>query len=514
VQVVTKDRGRVVGVDHVGSAHDDAELGLLLEAARQRLNPGQGELDLGELAVVPARTSDVADWTAPKSLAVRGGRGGRPALVAGGGRVVGTASLLLWQVLSDVYRRLGFDDVVGDSTFRALVLARVIEPTSKADSVRVIAEIGVDPPSLRTIFRCLDRCGQGEYRAALAKACWAETSRRAGGPVALVMYDLTSLHFEAEKEDEFRRVGLSKEHRVDPQITVGLLVDRGGFPLEVAAFEGNKGETLTLIPVIKAFQERHKVTDMVVVADAGMLSAANLNALEDAGFGFIVGSRMAKAPYDLAEHFQRHGNNFADGQILESKRVMGVGKAARERRVIYQYRFKRRQRDDRSINAMVDKAEKVAANKRPLGKDRFVTVSGSEKKVDWARVERARQLAGLKGYVTSLPPQTMDGKDVITAYHDLYQVEASFRLTKSDLRARPIHHHNRAAIEAHLTIVFAALAIARHLQDATGISIKKIIRTLRTARSATIQLNGQTLTIEPELDEPIQAILAALETPD
>lgn len=320
------------------------------------------------------------------------------------------------------------------------------------------------------------------------------------------------MHFETDTEDEFRKVGMSKERRVDPQITVGLLVDRGGFPLEVSAFEGNKGETLTLVPVLKAFQERHGVTDLIVVADAGMLSAANLNALEDAGFGFIVGSRITKAPYDLAEHFHNHGNNFADGQILESKRVMGVGKAARERRVVYQYRFKRRQRDNRSINAMVDKAEKVAANKRPLGKDRFVNVAGADKQVDWARVERARQLAGLKGYVTSLPAQNMNGQEVINAYHDLFQVEASFRLTKSDLRARPIHHHHREAIEAHLTIVFAALAIARHLQDATGTSIKKIVRTLRTVRSATIQINGQTITIDPEISEPARDILTALET--
>ncbi len=511
MQVVTKDRGVVVDVDHVGSAHTDAELALLLEAARERLSSGQAELDLGELAVVPARTTDVADWTS-KQLHVPTKAGGRPATVAGGGKVTGTASLLLWQVLAEAYRQLGFDDAVGDTAFRALVLARLIEPTSKADSVRVISEIGVTPPGLRTMFRCLDRCGAGEYRAALAEACWAQTTLRAGAPAALVMYDLTTLHFEIDDEDSFRKVGMSKEHRVDPQITVGLLVDRSGFPLEVQAFEGNKAETLTLIPVLRAFQERHHVTDMIVVADAGMLSAANLNALEDAGFGFIVGSRITKAPYDLAEHFNSHGNNFADGQVLESTRVMGVGKSARDRRVIYQYRFKRRQRDDRAINAMVDKAEKVAANKRPLGRDRFVTVSGATKKVDWARVERARKLAGLKGYVSNIPVQTMDGASVIAAYHDLFQVEASFRLTKSDLRARPIHHHQRAAIEAHLTIVFAALAIARHLQAATGLSIKKIVRTLRTVRSATIEINGQTLTIEPELTEPARHILTALET--
>jgi hypothetical protein len=509
VQVVTKDGGQVVEVDHVGSAHTDAELSLLLEVARERLRPGQGELDLGPILQVPARVDDVADWTAPRQLPTVSGVG-RPPVVAAGGRVVATPSRLLWDVLTQAYAGLGFD-VVGDDAFRALVLARVIEPTSKADAIRVLDLAGIDPPSLRTLFRSLGRCVARDYRDTLARACWEHSVRTAGGVAALVLYDVTTLHFETDTEDALRRVGMSKERRVDPQIQVGLLVDPGGFPLEVHCFEGNKAETLTLIPVLRQFQDRHQIRDLVVVADAGMLSAANLNALEDAGFAFIVGSRLAKAPYDLAEHFQAHGDHFADGQILESTRVMGTGTAARSRRIVYQYRFARRKRDDRAINAMVEKAEKVAAGTRALKKERFVTLRGADKTVDWARVERARQLAGLKGYVTNIPVQTMTGQAVISAYHDLFEVERSFRMAKSDLRARPIFHHTRDAIEAHLTIVFAALAISRHLQAATGLSIKRIVRTLREVRSATIEINGQRLTLDPDLPPHAHEILTALD---
>jgi len=124
---------------------------------------------------------------------------------------------------------------------------------------------------------------------------------------------------------------------------------RGGFPLEVHLFEGNKAETTTLIPVLSASAQRHGVRDMVVAADTGMLPAANLNApLEDAGFGFIVGSRITRAPYDLAEHFQRHGNYFTDGQVLEPARKMGTGKSARVRRVACQWKFKREQHDNKA----------------------------------------------------------------------------------------------------------------------------------------------------------------------
>src|SRR5665648_546965 len=157
---------------------------------------------------------------------------------------------------------------------------------------------------------------------------------------------------------------------------------------------------------------------------------------------------------------------------------MGTGKAARARRVIYQYKFKRYEHDNRAINAMVTRAEKITTGATAMAKARFVKVTGATKELDQGLIDRARQLAGLKGYVTNLPATTMDGQGVIDAYHDLYQVERSFRMAKSDLRARPVFHHDRDAIEAHLTVVFAALAIARELQAATGVSLKKLVQTL------------------------------------
>jgi hypothetical protein len=487
VQIVHEQGRRIVGVEHIGSAHDDAELAVLMEIARQQLHAGQEVLDL-----------DVASGTAPTTAGV-----------AGGARVAGMRSQVLWDVLDEAYARLGFD-AVGDEAFKALVLGRIIEPTSKADTLRVLEEIGVAAPSLRTVFRALARCVERDYRDTLARACLAQSASTSAGQASLVLYDCTTLYFETENEDKLRRVGMSKERRVDPQIQVGLLVDPAGFPLEVHCFEGNKAETKTLIPVLTAFQERHGVTDMVVVADAGMLSAGNLNALEDAGFKFIVGSRISKAPYDLAEHFERHGDYFTDGQILESGRIMGAGKHARTRRVVYSYSFKRHKRDDRAINAMIERAEKIASGAASMRSARFLKVKGATKEVDQALVDRARQLAGLKGYVTNIDTATMDGAAVIAAYHDLWQVEKSFRMTKSDLRARPIFHRERDSIEAHLTIVFAALAISRHLQDRTGGSIKKLIRTLRPLRSVTVEVAGHTFTADPTITPDAEAILNAL----
>ena len=141
----------------------------------------------------------------------------------------------------------------------------------------------------------------------------------------------------AQGRDEQGTPGRSRRSRS------GCWSTRPGSRSRCICFEGNTAETTTLLPVLRAFQERHGVTGMVVVADAGMLSAGNLNAIEDAGFSFIVGSRITKAPYDLAEHFARHGDYFTDGQILESSRVMGTGQARATRRVVYQWSFKRSQ---------------------------------------------------------------------------------------------------------------------------------------------------------------------------
>ena len=213
VQVVTREGRAVVGIDHVGSAHTDAELALLLEAAQQRLRPGQDAFDLGALERRAARVEDVADWTTRgDQLAVVVPAAGRPRVVAGGGRVVSTSALLLWEVLTSAYARLGFE-VLGDEAFRAVVLARILEPTSKADVPRVLTEAGAPVPALNTIYRCLRRCQDRDYRDRLAKACLAY-SARTSGTAAMVLYDTTVRHealvVRVEVRDHHRGRGRSR----------------------------------------------------------------------------------------------------------------------------------------------------------------------------------------------------------------------------------------------------------------------------------------------------------------
>ena len=496
VQIVEKKHGVRTILEHLGSAHDEAQLAALLQVGQEKLHANQPLLD----------------------LPTKGG------VQAGAAVIEGKQSKLLVDVVRASWRRLGFD-VVEDEAFFQLVLARLVEPTSKVDSLRVVADLGVAAVHLSTVKRCLKRCADKEYRSKVAHACFEHVWTDRGGDVSLLMYDVTTLYFETDTEDDLRKVGFSKERRVDPQIVVGLLVDRTGFPLEIACFEGNKAETHTIIPVVKAFQDRHQVADMVVVADAGMLSTANLEAIDEAGLRFIVGSRVTRAPHDLGKYFHWHGNAFADGQVIDTitlRRQKTDPDQLKTRaepvwtpethpaawRAVWQYSHKRAARDRKTLAAQRDRAMAIVDGVRPAKKARFVKTTGQTASLDEASLQRATDLVGLKGYVTNITASTMPAAEVISSYHDLWQVEQSFRMSKSDLAARPIYHHLRDSIEAHLTIVFTALAIARDLQARTGWSIKRIVRALRPLQHVTITLAGQHLQAEPMIPDDIAEMLA------
>ena len=515
-------RQRIVA--HVGSAHTEAELGVLMARARAMLqDAAQGELDLG-LASLERRHALVPAGRDPALFDLASAP---PAVQAvARGQVVGTASGLLYESLAGVYAALGFDRL-GDEVFADLVLARVVEPTSLLDVPRVLEEMGRPPASYSTLRRTLRKASQvgGCYRDQIADLCFAHALT--SGDVSLVLYDVTTLYFEAEKEDALRKVGYSKERRVDPQIVVGLLVDRGGFPLEIGCFEGNKAEQLTIVPIIEQFRARHQIEHMVVVADAGMLSAANLTALDAAGFAFIVGSRQTKAPIDLESHYRWHGDAFTDGQVIDTitprrganhdndtavraEPVWDPATHPTSWRAVWAYSAKRFARDNRTLNAQEARARDVIAGLKAARTPRFVTTAGNSHVLDERALARARRLAGLKGYVTNLPAAVMPAAQVIASYHDLWHVEASFRMSKSDLAARPMFHRTRDSIEAHLTIVFAALAVARTAQARTGLSIKKLVRALRPLRSATLAINGATQTFNPRIPDDLEPVLKAL----
>ncbi len=223
----------------------------------------------------------------------------------------------LWDGLCAAYRILGFESAIkGDDVFRDLVLARIIEPTSKIDAERVLTEVGVVPASYATVKRRLPIYAQPRWRRSLATAC----ARRAGlGPASLVLFDVSTLYFETDAGDGFCEPGFSKERRLEPQITLGLLTDASGFPLTVQAFEGNKAQTATMLPVMNAFKTAHHLSDVTVVADAGMISEGNQVALQAAGLSPILGTRIPCLPDVVREWRDKHSDEaIPDGLVLTS----------------------------------------------------------------------------------------------------------------------------------------------------------------------------------------------------
>ena len=522
VQVARKDDGRVVIETHVGSAHTDAELGVLLDQARAIVAGEQVSLDI-EVPVRPTRVTDVPDWRTSSLIPTPPAADG---VLVGSGRTAATSSRLLYDLLGAVYDWLGLD-ALADPVFRDLVIARIVEPTSKLDSLRVLDDLGAELVSYKTIDRHVRKIHASGHRDVIAERCFAY-ARDCGG-LSLLLYDVTTLYFEAENEDDLRKVGYSKERRIDPQIVVGLLVDRTGLPLEIGCYEGNTAETTTIVPIITSFLQRHDLHDtpLVVAADAGMLSAANLSALDELGLSFIVGSRTTKAPGDLESHFHWNGDVFTDGQVIDTvtprhgnTRVNDTALRAEPVwnpdthpgawRAIWAYSAKRARRDQKTLHAQEARARAIVKGEKKAKSARFVKVRGDDRNFDEASLARAQSLVGLKGYVTNVPISVMPAAEVIAKYHDLWHVERSFRMSKTDLDARPMFNRVRDAIEAHLTIVFAALAVSHAIQARTGLSIGKVVKQLRPLRSATIVINGATQTFPPAIPDAQRKILTDL----
>jgi hypothetical protein len=482
VQIVHSSRKGSRDIEHIGSAHDDVELELLKTVSRQRLAAGQSELDLGLDA--PPET---------------------------GGPLPITASRMghLWDALGSVYDALGFADAAdGDEVFRQLVLARIIEPTSKLDSLRVLTEAGIAPVSYRTLKRRLPAYAADAWRERLAALCAHHVSL---GPATLLLYDVTTLYFETDAGDGFRESGFSKERRLEPQITVGLLTDAAGFPLMVNAFEGNKAETTTMLPVIKAFMAAHRLKDVVIVADAGMISENNMKAIEAAGLSFILGMKIPEVPYVVAEWRKTHPDTeIADGQVFVQPWPAGPTAKRKDQVRYYQYKHDRARRTLKGIDEQVRKAEQAVAGKTAVKRNRFVKLTGAAKAVNRELEAKARALAGIKGYVTNIADPASE--QVIGAYQRLFQIEKSFRMAKSDLAARPIYHRTRDSIEAHLTIVFAALAVSRWIEDTTGWSIKKFVKTVRRYRTIQIQAGEHVITAADPLPGDVHQTLEAIKT--
>jgi hypothetical protein len=282
----------------------------------------------------------------------------------------------------------------------------------------------------------------------------------------------------------------------------------------VSAFEGDKGETKTILPVIEAFMTAHQLPDVTVVADAGMISDTNRKDIEAAGLSFILGARIPFVPYAVAQWRREHpGQEIPDGHVFTQPRP-ATSEGRRDQVIYYQYKADRARRTLRGIGEQVAKAEKAIAGQAPVKRNRFIQLDGGTRSVNRELEAKARELAGIKGYHTNLqacPDGTpVTAEFVIGAYHQLFQIEKSFRMSKHDLQARPIYHRKRDSIEAHLTIVLAALAVSRFTEHQTGWSVRKLVKTARRYRTVEVQAGPHVITAADPLPDDFREALTKI----
>lgn len=279
----------------------------------------------------------------------------------------------------------------------------------------------------------------------------------------LLFYDVTTLYFETFIEDELRRNGFSKDNKSQqPQIVVALMVSPEGFPVNYEIYSGNTFEGHTLIPSIRSFIKKHQVEHFTVVADAAMISTENIAALIAEKVNYIVGARLGNISADLLSAVDASLPR-TDGSTIRIKTDNGY--------LICSFSKKRYNKDKHEMQKQIDRAKLVLTQPSKAKKIKYLNSVDSKMTLNEKLIEKSMKLLGIKGYYTDIEQEAANNETIINRYHDLYKIEQAFRVSKNDLQTRPIFHFKEEPIQLHMLICFMALAISKHIELASAISI-------------------------------------------
>lgn len=363
-------------------------------------------------------------------------------------------------IFGKLFDSIGFN-IIPEQLFRDIVITRLVYPTSKLKTADYLTRYRGTQVSVDTIYRFLDKVSDS-YKEAIERVAF-EYTKRTLKTVSVVFYDVTTLYFETESEDDLRKIGFSKDGKFQhPQIMLGLLVGQHGYPIGYDLFEGNTFEGHTLLPVLAQIQAKYDLPKPIVVADAAMLSKKNLVALDRAHYKFIVGARIknesaaVQAEILRCSQHLKHGESFSITRE-DGHRLVVAFSESRAKKDAYN-----RERGLRKLKQKVKTGKLTKGHINNRGYNKFLTLTGSiDVWIDERKVEQAAQWDGLKGYLTNtkLPCHV-----VIENYQELWNVERAFRISKTDLRIRPIHHYKKKRIQAHICIAFVAYTIYKELE--------------------------------------------------
>ena len=421
------------------------------------------------------------------------------------------------QVFGHIYDSIGFPENI----LRDLVIARIVYPKSKMTTIRYLDQyLGIKFEKDK-IYRFLDSLDKDK----LTKIAYDFVSQKNNG-IALIFYDVTTLYFEAPDEDDLRKKGFSKDHKNDlPQIVIGLFVDSDGYPFDFDFYDGDTFEGHTFPKAIGALTQKYKFEDLVVVADAGMLSDDNLKFLETQNLSYIVGARLK----GMSERFKEpiFAHNFTLKPIFEAvSQIKLENGQTRDKRLIIDYSDKRAQKDKFNREKIIAKLkEKIVSKKALIRRSKYLVMEdkGVITGIDETKIEQDRRHDGLKGYWTNLKTKTTPKgvintpKDVIDKYHNLWQVERSFRMSKSDLQERPIFLRRKNRIRGHLLICFCSLLVMKETErilKPTEISLLKVTEILGKVGQGETKIGKITLSIESEPNKDFESILRRVRIAD
>ncbi len=363
-------------------------------------------------------------------------------------------------IFGTLFNRIGFN-VVKEDLFRHIVIARLAYPTSKLKTVDYLYRYRGITVTPSAVYRFLDDLCD-TYKETVEKVAF-EYTKRTLESISVVFYDMTTLYFEAEDEDDLRKIGFSKDGKFQkPQIMLGLLVGQHGYPIGYDIFEGNTFEGHTLLPILEKIQKKYDFDNPIVVADAALLSRKNIENLSEADYLFIIGARIKNETDQIKAEIIKKAVHLRDGQsfiITKSDKT----------RLIVTYSDKRQKKDlynrKKGLKKLRQRIKSGRLTKESInnrGYNKFLTLKGKiEVEIDEEKIKNDSFWDGLKGYVTNTQ---LSAKNIVENYHHLWQIEKAFRISKTDLRIRPIYHYRRKRIEAHICTAFVAYTLYKELE--------------------------------------------------
>ena len=398
-------------------------------------------------------------------------------------------------LLGKIFDEIGFNKIK-DEYFRELVLARLSFPKSKLKTTEYLfryKDIDWDEDRL---YRYLDKL-HNKQKELVQEISFKHTLGLLNNNIGVVFYDVTTLYFEIDEEDELRKTGFSKEGKhQSPQIVLGLLVSKNGYPLAYEIFEGNKFEGHTMLPVIETFKSKYNLTQLIIIADSGLLSNANVNQLRARNYEFILGARIKNESRVVQEKILSLKLSNGESAIIKKDGLKLIISYSEDRAKKDRYN---REKGLRKLEKQIIRGRLTKANINNRGYNKFLKLEGEITVImDKEKVIEDSRWDGLKGYLTNA---NLTKDQIIENYQHLWQIEKAFRISKTELKIRPIYHRLQRRIEAHICLSFTAYKVYKELErqlkeKKSPLSVNKAIEIAENIMEITISLpqTGKTLT--------------------